>query len=119
MFILAKGGCSIPEIEPVIQVASFALKLIQYVAPVLLILWGSIDLVKSIVQGKEEDIKKSQKTLIKRIISAVILFLLPMLVASLLGLIGSTEWKTCWNAYNDGNLDKIKNNSGTPDNPDL
>ncbi len=105
MFILA---CDAPQLKPVIEIAGFALKLIQYVAPVLLILWGSIDLVKSIVQGKEEDIKKSQKTLIKRIISAVLLFLLPMLVASLLGLIGSNDWKGCWNQYHNNGIGSIK-----------
>lgn len=95
MFVLKTFSCD--EIAPIIGIAGFALKAIQYVAPVLLILWGSIDLVKSIIQGKEEDIKKSQKILIKRIISAVILFLLPMLVSTLLGLIGAKEWRVCWN----------------------
>lgn len=98
-FILAQFNCN--EIAPIIGIAGFALKAIQYVAPVLLILWGSIDLVKSIIQGKEDDIKKSQKVLIKRIISAVLLFLLPMLVSTLLGLIGAKEWKDCWSKNKD------------------
>lgn len=99
MYILVKASCS--SIKQLIGIAGFALKIIQYVAPVLLILWGSIDLIKSIIQGKEEEIKKSQKILIRRIISAVLLFLLPMLVGILLGLIGSKEWKKCWNQYKD------------------
>lgn len=103
MFILAtKFDCE--SIAPVIGIAGFALKAIQYVAPVLLILWGSIDLIKSIIQGKEEDIKKSQKVLIKRIISAVLLFLLPMLVSILLGLIGAKEWRDCWNDNKDAGI---------------
>ena len=102
-FILAnKFSCG--SLKDIIGIAGFALKAIQYIAPVLLILWGSIDLVKSIIQGKEEDIKKSQKILIKRIISAVILFLLPMLVSTLLGLIGSKKWKSCWDQYKNSGI---------------
>lgn len=103
MFILATTfDCT--SLKQVIGIAGFALKAIQYVAPVLLILWGSIDLIKSIIQGKEEDIKKSQKVLIKRIISAVLLFLLPMLVSILLGLIGAKEWKNCWNKHKNSGI---------------
>ena len=104
MFVLA---CDAPQLENAIRIAGFALKLIQYIAPVLLILWGSIDLVKSIIQGKEDDIKKSQKVLIRRIISAVLLFLLPMIVSFVLGLIGSDSWKGCWNQYHDQGLPNI------------
>ena len=102
MFVLATFDCK--AIAPIIGIAGFALKAIQYIAPVLLILWGSLDLVKSIIQGKEEDIKKSQKILIKRIISAVILFLLPMLVSTLLGLIGAKSWKKCWTDNKDNGI---------------
>ncbi len=102
MFVLATFNCN--QIAPIIGIAGFALKAIQYVAPVLLILWGSIDLVKSIIQGKEDDIKKSQKVLIKRIISAVLLFLLPMLVSTLLGLIGAEAWKDCWTNNKDSGI---------------
>ncbi len=102
MFVLATFDCE--SIAPIIGIAGFALKAIQYVAPVLLILWGSIDLVKSIIQGKEEEIKKSQKILIRRIISAVLLFLLPMLVSTLLGLIGAKNWRDCWNNKKDDGI---------------
>lgn len=84
------------SISVVLNIAKFALRTIQFVVPVLLILWGTIDLVKSVVAGKEEDIKKYQKVLVKRVISAVIVFLIPLLVEALLGLIGSDAWKACW-----------------------
>lgn len=87
---------SCDSISVVLNIAKFALRAIQFIVPVLLILWGTIDLVKSVVAGKEDDIKKYQKVLVKRVISAVIVFLIPLLVEVLLGLIGSTSWKTCW-----------------------
>lgn len=99
-----------PEaIQTVVNVLYFVLKAIQYVAPVLLILWGTIDLVKSVVAGKEEDIKKNQKTLVKRLISGIIIFLIPIGVSMILSLIGSEDWRKCWDnkkAEIDINVDK-------------
>lgn len=86
------------SLQTLVNIMYFALTIIQWVVPVLLILWGTIDLVKSVVAGKEDDIKKNQKTLVRRIISAVIVFLIPAMVSILLGLIGTEGWKACWNA---------------------
>lgn len=94
--ILATTTLDCGKVLPILDIAKFVLTAIQWVAPILLILWGTLDLVKSVIAGKEEDIKKNQGTLIKRIISAVIIFLIPTAVSLLLGLIGSTEWKGCW-----------------------
>ena len=93
LFVLA-AQCD--GLENFIPIAGFILRIIKYAAPILLILWGSIDMVKSIIAGKEDDIKKNQKTLVKRAIAAIILFLVPFLVSIGLGLIGSDEWKACW-----------------------
>ena len=84
------------QLANVIGIAGFVLKVIQFVVPILLILWGTIDLVKSVVAGKEDDIKKNQKILIKRIIMAVLVFMVPILVSTILGLIGSKSWQKCW-----------------------
>lgn len=92
------------NIVNVLSIAKFVLRAIQFIVPVLLILWGTIDLVKSVVAGKEDDIKKNQKTLVRRVISAVIVFLIPVAVDILLGLIGGDSitdtsgitWGKCW-----------------------
>ena len=84
------------DMQTIVNIFRFALTAIQWVVPILLIVWGTIDLVKSVVAGKEDDIKKNQKTLVRRVISAVIVFLLPVAVSILMGLIGSEGWKTCW-----------------------
>lgn len=84
------------SMQAIVNIFKFALTAIQWLVPILLILWGTIDLVKSVVAGKEEDIKKNQKTLVRRVISAVIVFLLPLAVSVLMGLIGSEGWRTCW-----------------------
>lgn len=94
MILATEFNCD--QVLPVLDVMRFALTAIQWLAPILLILWGTIDLVKAVVAGKEDDVKKNQKVLVKRVISAVIIFLIPVAVSMLLGLIGSNGWKCCW-----------------------
>lgn len=101
MFVLADTTCQ--DLKGVIAIVAFILKIIQWVVPIILIILGTFDLVKAVTQGKEEDIKKGQKILIQRIIAAVIVFLVPLLVSIIMGMIGNTEWKNCW-----------KNNSKLP-----
>ncbi len=97
--LLKKGECQ-PDLQKIVNILKFVLTAIQWLVPILLILWGTIDLVKAVVAGKEDDIKKNQKALIKRVISAVIVFLLPLAVSILMGLIGEEGWKACWNGPN-------------------
>jgi len=94
------------ELMPIISAVKFILKVVQYVVPIVLIIFGSIDLVKAVIAGKEDDIKKNQQTLFKRIIAAVIVFCIPLIVSVVMGLIGSSEWKECWkNADEEINLE--------------
>lgn len=48
--------------------------------PILLIIVGMFDMGKAIVAKKEEDVKKAQGLLIKKLLLGVIVFLLPYLV---------------------------------------
>ena len=94
MFILANSACN--GMDSLVSLVKFALNIIQWVVPIILIVLGTLDLVKAVIAGKEDDIKKNQQTLIKRIIAAVIVFLVPVIVTVLMGWIGSSDWKTCW-----------------------
>ena len=48
--------------------------------PLLLIIVGMFDMGKAIVAKKEEDVKKAQKLLVRKLIVGVIVFLLPYFV---------------------------------------
>lgn len=100
MYLLAEDACH--GLGNIILIVKFLLTIVQWVVPIILIVLGTIDLVKAVVAGKDDDIKKHQQTLIKRIIAAVIVFLIPMLVTVLMGWIGNSEWKTCWNSKSGG-----------------
>lgn len=47
---------------------------IQVVVPIVLIVWGMMDLAKAVMAQKEDEIKKGQQTFIKRLIAAAIVF---------------------------------------------
>lgn len=53
---------------------SLVVLLIKIIVPVLLVIFGMLDLGKAVVASKEDEIKKGQQTLIKRFIAAAIVF---------------------------------------------
>ncbi len=62
---------------------------IQVVVPILLIIWGMIDFAKAIIGQDEDKIKAGQKTFIKRLIAAVIVFLIVTIVQLAINLAAS------------------------------
>ena len=63
--------------------------LIQVVVPVLLVIFGMLDLGKAIIAQKEDEIKKGQQMLIKRAITAVIVFLVFSITKFAIGLVSN------------------------------
>ena len=80
--------------------------IIQIGIPILLIIFGMLDLGKAVVAGKEDEIKKNQQLLVKRAISAVAVFFVVTLVTLVFGLFASSgtagadtyenSWTECW-----------------------
>ncbi len=93
----------------IIAIVGFILKIIQWVVPVILIVLGTIDLVKAVMAGKDDEIKKHQQTLIKRAVAAVIVFLIPLIVGVITGLLGTDDWKSCWNTHHNKGISGILN----------
>ena len=86
------------ELGPIITLLKNVVTLLQWLIPIGLIIFGMLDLGKAVIAGKEDEMKKAQGTLIKRVIYAVAVFLVVTLVSFVMGLVGSTEWKECWNS---------------------
>ena len=57
-----------------------AAHIIMIVAPILLLVLGSIDFLKATTAGDEKDMKKATNNFIKRLIICVIILILPILV---------------------------------------
>ena len=62
---------------------------IQIVVPILLIIWGMIDFAKAIIGQDEDKIKAGQKLFMKRLIAAVLVFLIVTIVQLLINIAAS------------------------------
>ena len=65
---------------------SIIILLIQIAVPIVLVIFGMIDLFKGITAGKEDEIKKAQQMFIKRLISAALVFFVVAIVKTVIGL---------------------------------
>ena len=84
---------------------SMAIKLIQLVIPILLIVWGMLDLGKAVVAQKDDEIKKGQKTFISRLTAAAIVFFIVTIVKLFVSLISgdsSNDIITCIDSILNG-----------------
>ena len=61
--------------------------------PVLLIIFGMLDLGKAVVAQKEDDIKKGQSTFVKRIIAAILVFFVVQIVQLVIGFAAGNDEK--------------------------
>ena len=95
------GLCSNTNLLQVIHIVRTVINILQIAVPVALILWGTLDIGKAVIAGDEKKMKEAQKPFIKRIVYAVIAFLVPFIVSIVMGYVGNTEWKTCWSASKD------------------
>ena len=89
MFILdiMCGTLSIPE--GVSTVVSLVIKALYIGIPVLLIVWGILDLGKSIIAQKEDEIKKHRSMFFKRLISAILVYFVAVGVIFIIGVLAN------------------------------
>lgn len=79
---------NIPKKIP--ELTTWAVTLIQVAVPIILIILSMVDLVKAISSQKEDEIKKGQKVLIKRIALAAVIFLFVALVKLVISVVASS-----------------------------
>ena len=68
---------------------------IRYIAPVIIIILTILDFIKAIAADNEDEIKKVSGKFAKRLIVALILFLLPLLIEFLLGIFNQDTYQYC------------------------
>ena len=66
-------------------------KVIQVFVPILLIVWGMLDLGKAVMAQKEDEIKKGQNIFIKRLIAAAIVFFVVTIVNFLVSIVAKAS----------------------------
>ncbi len=125
------AGCE--GLEGVISVIKTILNVLRWIIPVTLIIYGTVDMFKAMTKEKEEDQKKIRETFIRRLIYAIVAFMIPLIVTWVFGLAGNLTKEfdsqgnllnanvfTCWNvgkAKNDAESNlgtcRIGNNTYT------
>lgn len=82
------GDGMVTNIPPLIpQVVSVIYTIVQIAVPVVLVITGSLDLMKGITAGKEDEMKKGQQIFVKRLISAALVFLVFIVVKLVISLV--------------------------------
>jgi len=118
------GLCS--SLYPILKIVKAVLRLLQIAVPIALIVFGSIDMAKAVIAGKDDEMKKAQGTLIKRVIYAVAIFLISTLVFFVMNLVAAAEpagldgdpldvnsWRSCWDCKSLDECKSIDNAEGT------
>lgn len=88
--------CSDANLLKILGLVKKVLAILQIAIPIILLLFGTIDLGKAVMAGDEKEIKAATSTLLKRAIAAVAVFLLFTIVTLVTGWVGGDKWSTCW-----------------------
>ena len=94
MFILEEISCggNILTMDRIIpDMTSLVVTLIKIGIPVLLIIFGMLDLGKAVMAQKEDEIKKSQQMFFKRILSAALVFFVVVIVQLVFNIVAKDQ----------------------------
>jgi len=75
----------IPAMIP--SIISILYNIIQVAVPIVLVVIGSLDLMKGITASKEDEIKKGQQLFVKRLISAALIFFVFIIVKFIISMV--------------------------------
>ena len=104
MEFLKVDYCTESGLLPIVGVIHSVVNLIQLAVPIGLILFGTLDLAKAVISNKDEEMKKAQNLLIRRVIYAVAVFFVIFIVNLAMTMVsdnaedtGAKNWTRCWN----------------------
>lgn len=91
--------CNSAALANFLSIVKNILLIIQIVAPILLIIAGVIEFTKLSINP---DDKNGFRKVLNKVIAAFIIFLIPVLINAVMGLVGeSTNFSSCWNNEDD------------------
>ena len=107
------------NLQPFLKIIKLVISILQWSIPLLLILLCTIDITKAVLSGDEKVITEAQSKAIKRVIYAVIIFVIPILVKTIFNIINNsffknddsvdpTNWIDCWFNTNEELENKCK-----------
>lgn len=91
LYNVSCAGNSIKVDSSLPAAVSAIINILKIAIPILVIVFGLLDLGKAVMSAKEDDIKKNQGLLIKRIIVAVFVFFVVAIVQFVVSLVGGGD----------------------------
>lgn len=108
------GKCNI-EIDPIVpNTVSMVITILKIVIPILLIIFGILDLSKAVMSNDEKEMKGAQSKFIKRCLYAVLVFFVVAIVQFIFGQLGKADTENnnvngnisgCIDCFINGNCD--------------
>ena len=86
--ILGSNAVLDPKIPNIVHTI---ILVIQIAVPIVLVIFGMMDLFKGIMAQKEDEVKKGQQMFIKRLITAAVVFFVIAIVKLLFGVVTSDD----------------------------
>ncbi len=83
--LFATSNC--PSEEPVFKMISYFYSLLKIIVPVVLVLFGSIDIAKAVAASDDGAIKKATSSFLRKLVAGVIVFLLFEIVGFVINLV--------------------------------
>lgn len=106
--ILADASmCDANSVRRIFSLLGNLFNIIKIAVPIVIIIMGTIDLVKAMMANDPSTTKKAQTTFIKRLIVAVCIFFVLPLISFLMSLLGENMNNQCMTCFSNPN-DKSK-----------
>ena len=103
------GDADVPYIAA--QITSIVINILKIVTPIIIVIFGMIDLVKAVIAQKDDEISKGSKTFIKRLCVGILVFLVFVLVEFIIGLVAPKDENTnmwnCVDCFVNGNCSSV------------
>lgn len=108
LYVWCGNALDIPSQAP--ELISFAVNLLKIATPIVLILVSIITLVKALASSKEDEIKKAQSSLVKKLIAAALVFFIVSIVQFVILKVAddgeSDEISTCLSCFLNNDCEK-------------
>lgn len=83
--------CANTSFQPIFTIIRSLITILKIAVPILLVVYGMLDLGKAIISSKEDEMKKAQGALIKRVIYAIAVFLVVTIVQLVMTVVSEAD----------------------------
>ena len=105
----ASSTCT--TLKPFLNIVGYVVIIVKIVIPILLVVFGMLDVGKSVIASKPDEVTKNLKSFAMRCVAAVLIFFIPSIVSVLINAVAETgqsgeatgdnsnansNWLTCW-----------------------